>query len=295
MKIAVNLWTIYGWKPEDTLSEDVLNKLKIFGAEGIELIMDEHHFAMDKLLESLPRFSSYLQRYGLDASGVATGLFWQYNPGSQQPEVREKVLQIIRNECKIAQAYGAPIVLVIPGMQESRVDYNQTYETAVKTIRQGAEYAAEYNVTIGLENVATNFLQSPREFIKFLRDVDSPNVRAYFDMGNVLAAHQDYPENWICTLGERILCVHAKDYDKANTSPSGFRLCGKGSLDWMEIFTALRRVSYDGFVVIETPPGNGVGVALETGLQAAKLGIDWLREYVMIEGVNTLHREEHIE
>jgi len=280
VRLAVNLWTIYGWTPGVPLSEGVLSKLQKFGTEGIELIMDEHHFGVDRLLDSQPEFSSYLRRHGLDVAGVATGLFWKYNPGSQQPEVRERALRIIRDECRLAQAYSAPVVLVIPGMQEPRTDYNQTYETAVETIRQGARYAAEYDAIIGLENVATSFLQSPREFAQFLRDVDSPHVGAYFDLGNVLAARQEYPENWIWALRGHIVCVHVKDYDEADTSIRGFRLCGQGSLDWTEAFAALRRVAYDGFVVVETPPGDGVGVAVETGLRAAKVGIDWVRRFI---------------
>ena len=48
VRLAVNLWTIYGWMPGVPLSEGVLNELQKLGADGIELIMDEHHFAVDR-------------------------------------------------------------------------------------------------------------------------------------------------------------------------------------------------------------------------------------------------------
>ena len=57
-------------------------------------------------------------------------------------------------------------------------------------------------MVIGVENVWNNFLLSPLEMARFLDEIDSPFVRAYFDIGNVVRTGE--PADWIRTLGSRI-------------------------------------------------------------------------------------------
>lgn len=46
--------------------------------------------------------------------------------------------------------------------------------------------AAATGVAIGVENVWNKFLLSPLEFSRFIDEIGSPAVGAYFDAGNVL-------------------------------------------------------------------------------------------------------------
>lgn len=90
------------------------------------------------------------------------------------------------------------------------VDYATTYERSLEAMMELKEYAEQYKVEIGLENVWNKFLVSPMEMRDFIDKVDSKYVGSYFDVGNVL--FNGYPEHWITILGDRIKKVHFKDY-----------------------------------------------------------------------------------
>ena len=68
-------------------------------------------------------------------------------------------------------------------------------------------------------------------------------VRAYFDVGNVVI--YAYPQDWIRTLGARIVKIHLKDFnfDRANGRFTWKNL-GEGDIDWPEVRRALQDVGF---------------------------------------------------
>ena len=59
--------------------------------------------------------------------------------------------------------------------------------------------AADLKVVIAVEEVWNKFLLSPLEFARYVDEFQSPWVKAYFDVGNVV--FYGYPQDWIRTLG----------------------------------------------------------------------------------------------
>ena len=63
---------------------------------------------------------------------------------------------------------------------------------------------------VAVEEVWNKFLLSPLEFARYVDELDSPWLKAYFDVGNIV--FYGYPQDWIRTLGARIAKVHLKDF-----------------------------------------------------------------------------------
>jgi hexulose-6-phosphate isomerase len=279
MKLGVNLWTVYGWDLPEMVSADVLGALAEMGCEGVELIIDERQNTPESLLNRKEELGSLLADVRLQVPAVATGLFWRYNLASQDEDVRGRGMELIRQGCRVAQAYGARCVLILAGQQEPGLAYAQSYATAVASVQQAAEYAADRGIVLGVENVQGNFLCSPGEYAQFLADVDHPSVQAYLDFGNGASVGPSYPENWIKAVEGRIALVHAKDYDEGFES---YVCCGLGDLVWEDVFAALRAVGYDDYLIVETPPrGYGRGRPTRAaGLHAARTSLSWLARFV---------------
>jgi len=278
MKLGVNLWTIYGWDLPELVSADVLLAIGEMGAQGVELIIDEQANSGEQLLKHWPDLSAILTSSGLEVPSIATALFWKYNLASQDDDLRSRGIEFIWKGCHVANVLGARVFLVVPGQQEPCTEYARSYETAVDSLRQGARYASDFGVTIGVENVLGNFLCSPGEYAQFIADVNHPSVQAYVDFGNGMSIDLGYPENWITALRGHIAMVHAKDYDQ------GFKAyvcCGQGDLPWENTFSALRNVGYDDYLFIETPPKGGRGQpSKRAGLQAAQTSLQWLTQFI---------------
>jgi hexulose-6-phosphate isomerase len=279
MKLAVNLWTVYGWDLSETVSAEVVKALAAMGSQGVELIVDETYNTPELLLSRKQELSALLAEAGLGVPGVGTTLFWRFNLASQDDNLRRRGIELIREGCRVAQAFGGGVFLILAGQQEPGTEYARSYETAITSVRQGAEYAADLGVVIGVENVMSNFVCSPGEYAQFIADVDHPSVQAYLDFGNGVSVGPSYPENWITAVKGRIAAVHAKDYDRAFKA---YVCCGLGDMPWEETFSALKSAGYDGYLTVETPPrGYGAGQPTRAaGLHAARTSLQWLAQFV---------------
>lgn len=82
---------------------------------------------------------------------------------------------------------GATCLLLVPAVVNEHTRYEDAYHRSQKNIRRIIPTAKELNVPIAVENVWNNFLLSPMEFARYVDEFDSPFVRAYFDVGNVVA------------------------------------------------------------------------------------------------------------
>ncbi len=292
MKLGVNLWTVYGWEPAEFISTEVLQALRGMGADGVELTVDQDQYTSARLIAERDHLLPQLRESRLTVPSVASRLFWTYNLGSQDESIRRAGIQAIREQCEVARAFGADVALVVAGFQEPRTDYDQLYDRAVQSLQTAAGFAEETGVTIGVENVPASFLLSPREFRQFLRDVGSAWVKAYVDVGNVPASGLEYPENFIAAVSGSIAMVHVKDHDKRIGTWRGARLCGQGDLDWHTVLSALREAGYDGYLMIETPPPEKEGQMTrypEDGLEAARIGIDWLKGQLVRSFMEPVH------
>ena len=75
------------------------------------------------------------------------------------------------------------------------------------------------------------------------------------DVGNVVI--NGYPQDWIRTLGSRIVKVHVKDFTVDRKSQTfAFKNLGEGDIDWPEVRRALAEIGYSGYVTTEIQGGD---------------------------------------
>jgi L-ribulose-5-phosphate 3-epimerase len=272
MQLGMNLWTVYGWQLPERPCCQVLDSLADMGVRAIEMVVDEGANSVENLLAHQAEIQARLAGHGMVVPSVASALFWRYNLGSQDEGVRRHAVDIVAGMCQVAKAYGAGKVLVVAGLQEPHTPYIQTWNNAVRSLREAARTAEAEGVLIGVENVPCNFLLSPKEMVDFIAAVDHPHVGCYLDPGNAAAVFNSYPENWCTALAGRITGVHAKDYDhKARR----FVNCGQGDLDWAQLLTLLSQGGYDDYVLVETPPERMGDI--QEGLKAAQQSLAGMR------------------
>ncbi len=176
---------------------------------------------------------------------------WRTPFSDPDPAVVEKGLRGMETALRSAEAMGADTVLLVPAVVTERVRYADAYARSQQHIRKLLPVAEETSVVIAVENVWNKFLLSPIEFARYVDEFESPWLRAYFDVGNVVAF--GYPEDWIRTLGKRIVKVHLKDFKRG---PHQWAPLREGDVDWPEVRRALAEVGYTGFITCELAGGN---------------------------------------
>src|SRR5207249_10127847 len=110
-----------------------------------------------------------------------------------------------------ARAYGAGIVLLVPGIASDGVSYDQCWERYIVEIKKASPVAKELGVKISIENVGNNFITTPEQAMAYLDGINSEWVGWHFDIGNV-GRNYGPAERWIQVLGKRINRIHVKDF-----------------------------------------------------------------------------------
>jgi hexulose-6-phosphate isomerase len=176
---------------------------------------------------------------------------WTSPLSDPDPQVRAKGVKGMEHALRCANAIGATSVLLVPAVVKEDVTYSQAYERSQKHIRELVPLAAEMKTPIAIENVWNKFLLSPLEFARYIDEFESPCVRAYFDAGNSVI--HAYSQDWIRTLGKRIVKVHVKDFKR-----EGFKWVNlmEGDVNWPQVRKALDEVGYNGPLTAELSAGD---------------------------------------
>ena len=178
---------------------------------------------------------------------------WQYPLSSSDPAVVEKSLNGMRTSLRNAKLWGADVVLLVPAVVNSQTSYRDAWTRSQAQIRKLIPLAQELNVVIGIEEVWNRFLLSPIEMAQYVDESRSPWIKAWFDVGNVVL--YGYPQDWIRTLGKRIVKVHLKDFKRKQGGYDWVNL-GDGDVEWPAVRQAFSDIGYGGSVIAELEPGD---------------------------------------
>ncbi|MEP6918155.1 MAG: sugar phosphate isomerase/epimerase family protein [Acidobacteriota bacterium] len=181
---------------------------------------------------------------------------WRYPLSSSDPAAVSRSVDGMQTSLRNAKLWGAETVLLVPAVVDAGTSYRDAWTRSQRVIRERLlPMAADMKVVIAVEEVWNKFLLSPIEFAKYVDDFQSPWLKAYFDVGNVVL--YAFPQDWIRTLGPRIAKIHLKDFnfDRSN-GRFAWKNIGEGDIDWPEVRRALTEIGYAGYVTTEVNGGD---------------------------------------
>ena len=178
---------------------------------------------------------------------------WDYPLSSSDPVVVEKSLAGMRTSLHNARLWGSDAVLLVPAVVNPQTSYRDAWTRSQTQIRKLIPLAAELRIVIAIEEVWNKFLLSPLEMDRYIREFQSPWIRAWFDVGNVLL--NGYPQDWIRTLGKNTVKLHVKDFKRKKDGYAWVNL-GDGDADWAEVRKALADIGYSGSAIAELDGGD---------------------------------------
>ncbi|MCP4607435.1 MAG: sugar phosphate isomerase/epimerase [Planctomycetes bacterium] len=222
---------------EDLSVEDKLKLVKDVGFEGIEV--------PTKLLKKQtpePRILARAsEKVGVSVHGVVN---------SSHPDLKGAIDEAV--------LYGATSVLHVVRPKPDG-SFMENYRSSQEAIRKAIPYAEKKRIHILVENVWSTFLIEPLTMARYIDELDSPYVKAYFDVGNVV--RWGWPQHWIEVLGKRIVKIHIKEYNlkvaMSEGMGKGFAFpIGQGSIDWKRVRDELTKIGYRGWATAEVSGGN---------------------------------------
>jgi L-ribulose-5-phosphate 3-epimerase len=190
---------------------------------------------------------------GIRIDSVMNMDHWKYPLSSSDAAVVAKSIEGMRTSLHNAKLWGSDAVLLVPAVVNAQTSYRDAWTRSQAEIRKLIPLAAELKVVIAIEEVWNKFLLSPLEMAKYVSEFESPWIKAWFDVGNVVL--YGYPQDWIRTLGKSIYKVHLKDFKRKEDGYAWVNL-GDGDVDWVAVRQAFAEVGYSGSVIAELDGGD---------------------------------------
>jgi len=248
-------------------------RAKRAGAEGIGLC---YRTAEEACCLGDPRHvlkvRSLVERFGMGVTGLHLGALcadpFLIGPAPLVAQSSELVCGAIAAAVEL----GRPDVIV-PFFGRNRIELPEEFRTAGAAMSELAEVAEDEGVALAVESsLHLGQLQ------QFLAGCGSDFVKVCLDTGDVTACRHD-PASMIPALSSaNIAQVHLKDVRVVSGLPPDFNVrLGRGNVDFRGVAGALHGVGYDGWVVLETPPGDDRGAIAAANVEYARSLLGMLR------------------
>ena len=226
-------------------------------ADRFKLVRDAGFEVVQALTEPDQRKAEEMKR-AADAADIRIDSVmnvdhWQYPLSSSDSGVVEKSLSGMRTSLRNATLWGSDAVLLVPAVVNPQTSYRDAWTRSQTQIAKLIPLAEELKVVIAIEEVWNRFLLSPLEMVQYIGELHSPWVQAWFDVGNVVL--YGYPQDWIRTLGKRIVKVHLKDFKRTENGYAWVNL-GDGDVDWPAVRQAFADIGYVGSAIAELEQGD---------------------------------------
>ena len=198
---------------------------------------------------------------GVAIHAVMNAEHWRSPLSSADPAVVTRSVAGMETSLRNAKAWGAGVVLLVPAVVDPQTAYRDAWTRSHQVIKERIlPLAAELKVVVAVEEVWNRFLLSPLEMARYVDEFDSPWVKAYFDVGNVVL--YGYPQDWIRTLGPRIVRVHLKDFSMDRGKGTfAWKNLGEGDVDWPAVRQAFADIGFTGYMTTELAAGDAAYIA----------------------------------
>jgi D-psicose/D-tagatose/L-ribulose 3-epimerase len=241
-KIGLNTWL---WA--DLFSEkDIycIGKAYELGAEALDIsINNPYSFPTEKVVEEISHCK------GMEII-TSTAMPIDCNAISTSVQERENALNYMKRLIDVSAQLGSRIIggvnYAASGYHSGKLRTEQEVEWCVKYLRQAAEYAAEYSISIALEPVKrfeTHFLNTAEQALELIQYAESPNLKIQLDTFHMNIEEADLSQA-IESCGDKLIHMHLVDNNRG--------VPGMGHIPWLDVLRSLKKIGYEGAGCIET-------------------------------------------
>jgi sugar phosphate isomerase/epimerase len=282
--IAMTQWIVGN---EDI--ETSCRRLEKYGYDGIE-------FAAEPRKLDAEACTALMKKYSLDCRSLC-GIFDENRDLTDSGDGGRNAVAYLKDNVDFAVKVGAKIIIVVPSpvgrtAQPAGKTPEELRNSAVKNIREAADYAREHGVKIAVEAInryETYFMNTLEKAYSLVKEIDHPTVGIMADLFHMSLEERSLTQS-LLMIQDKLLHVHIADNTR---EPAGL-----GRTDFKEVLLTLGKIGYSGSLTMEfmyrlADPYSSKEVKTETGLmdKYAKQAIDYIK---MIERSTDSYPESHL-
>jgi sugar phosphate isomerase/epimerase len=253
------------WRGQTRLSlEDTIRKAADLGFDGVEIVGKRPHASiLDYGPANRGALRGLLDRCGLECACIAG--YTDFTAGAERPDIplREMQIAYVERLAGVCHHLGGSIVRVFTGYERPDVPFATQWDWCVGALRECADRAAAYGVTIAIQN-HHDIAVTAADLATLIDEIDRPNCGAAYDAWAPTLQGLDLPTETKKIAG-KVVYTTVADYQLrprfkyqpalVNYAREPDRtvavLCGEGIVDYRAFFSVLREAGYDGSVAYE--------------------------------------------
>ncbi|GKX29861.1 L-ribulose-5-phosphate 3-epimerase UlaE [Vallitalea longa] len=230
--------------------EERLIAAKIAGYDYVEISIDESDERLNRLewnSKQRKELADAIHRTGVRIPSMCLSGHRRYPLGSENDQIRNEALNIMKKAIQFASDVGINVIQIAGYDVFYEKSNEKTIQRFYEGLKKSIEWASKANIILAMEVMDYKFTGSVKKIMDYVKEFNSPYFQVYPDLGNISAWGNDIAKDLQCGDGH-IVAVHAKD-----TLPGEFRRVdfGKGCVDFVEGFTQLNRMNYQGPILVE--------------------------------------------
>jgi len=257
--------------------EQAVDEIGRTGYAGVEIMADVPHAYPPHMSEQrLTALKQQIVKLKLGVSNInAFTLFAigdTYNPTwiDPDPDVRRRRIKHTADCIRLAQSLGAKTISLEPGGPLASMSAQTALEHYQRGLLELLPVAQAAGVVLLVEPEPGLLIEKSRPCVEFLEKISHPNLRMNCDLGHFFCVHEN-PAQVLLDCRDWISHVHLEDIG-ANRVHQHL-IPGHGAMAWPEIFDALNRIGYDGWLTVELYPYES------TAQQAAREAFEFLQRF----------------
>jgi hydroxypyruvate isomerase len=259
MTTSVMLWTLKG------TFEQKLEAAAKSGIESVELVA-EHVNWSDQQIAAMKKLARSM-KLGMDTI-LATPDWGKRRVWMVRPDDRDAFLADVRQAVVFAQKLEIPQIILMSGNEVQGLSREQQWASLLEGAKRAADLAAKGNVTLVVEPLNNKvdhkgfFLTNCVDGLRLVKEVGNPHVKLLFDIyheqvqiGNVTRTIHDA---W-----QHTAIFHIADNPGRNDP-------GTGEMNYGNIYKAIRKTGYTGYITMEYLPLGDQVASLSAALKGWK-------------------------
>lgn len=275
--------------PQKISWEEKLNLVKKLGFNFLEFSIDESDARLARLDWSRQQrkdFRDLMWKTGVRINNLMLSGHRRFPLGSKDPKIRARSLEMCQKAIDLCVDLGIHNIQMAGYDVYYEKKSENSRELYVENLAKCVHMAAKKNIMLSIETMDDPFITNIADIKQYKKQIKSPWLQAYPDLGNLSAWPQNNPAEDLENGIENIVAIHLKDTLAVTDDFKGkFRDVpfGKGCVDFEGLLRELVRLNYNGSFTIEMWPGDNGDPDPISEVKAAKAFFDKIFAQVGIQ------------